>query len=252
MKLVDVHAHLESSRFKDDLDEVIEKCKKAGVEFVINSGTSPERNRECLELSKKYDIVKASFGIYPIGNFSKDIDGEIAWIEEHADECVAVGECGLDFDTEGRKASFEKQKVIFEKQIDLAKRLKKSIVIHSRKAETEAIEILEENGMKDEKVVMHCFCGRKSLIKRCVENGWYFSVPPAIKRWDNFKMLVEMVPLGQLLTETDSPYLGPIGGERNDPSNVAVTIGEVARIKELSVEEVSENIFENAKRVFGL
>ena len=101
--------------------------------------------------------------------------------------------------------------------------------------------------MKD--VVMHCFCGRKGLIKRGVENGWFFSVPPAVVRWESFKMLVEMVPVEQLLTETDSPYLSPVAGERNEPANVGVTVKEIARIKGISVKEVGERIWENAGKL---
>jgi len=247
MKLVDVHCHLESSRFKEDLDEVIERFNEAGGKFVINSGTDPERNRATLKLSEKYDVVKCSFGMYPVGDYN-DVDGELAWIEEHADACVAIGEIGLDFDKGNSDA--EKQEKLFRKMLGLAKKLDKTVVIHSRAAELEAIEILEE--MRMGKVVMHCFCGEKSLIKRCVDNGWSFSVPPVIKRWDNFKMLVEVVPLEQLLTETDAPFLGAVAKERNEPANVVVTIREIARVKGLKEDEVADKIFENAKVLFRI
>jgi len=90
------------------------------------------------------------------------------------------------------------------------------------------------------------------LIRRCVENGWSFSVPPVITRLQHFKMLVEMVPLEQILTETDAPYLSPVAGERNEPANVLVTVKEIARIKGLSEEEVGGKILENAKKLFGV
>ena len=269
MKLIDVHAHLESGKFEGDLDEVIGRCREGGV-VVINSGVNPETNRKSLELAERYpDIVKVSFGMYPVdaiadrfSDFGEegylrhvevyDVDEELAWIEEHADECVAIGEIGLDFKVVENTTDEMKvaQESVFRKVVALAKRIDKPVVIHSRGAELRCVEILEELEMKD--VVMHCFCGKRSLIKRCVENGWFFSVPPAIMRWDNFKMLVELVPLGQLLTETDSPYLSPVAGERNEPVNVAVTVGEIARIKGLSVEDVGEKIFENGEGLFGL
>ncbi|MCK4650378.1 TatD family hydrolase [Candidatus Pacearchaeota archaeon] len=269
MKLVDVHCHLDHARFEKDLDEVIERFEEEGGRYIVSSGVNPSTNRKNLEFAKKYDVVRASFGIYPTDalacelksgeaeGFLRDfehfsVDEELKWIEKHADDCVAVGEVGLDysfkdFQTEGMR---EKQKEVFRKVLDLTKRIRKPVVIHSRKAELDAIEILEEMGM--EKVVMHCFCGKKSLIRRCVENGWSFSVPPVIARLEHFKMLVDMVPLGQLLTETDAPYLSPVVGQRNESANVVVTIGIIAEIKGLSEDEVARNIFENAVKLFGL
>jgi len=248
MKLVDVHAHLEHLKFEKDLDEVVGRFVDAGGKMIISSGTSPEKNREALELSKRFNCVRASFGMYPVGNFGKDIDGELDWIEEHVNDCVAIGEIGLDFDNNSRKEDMERQKELFRKMLKFAKKIGKPVVIHCRKAEVETIEILEE--MKMERVVMHCFCGDESLIKRCVENGWSFSVPPVIMRWSNFKILVEMTPLSQLLTETDSPYLSSVTSKRNEPVNVLVTLKEIARIKGLSVEEVGERIWENAGNLF--
>tara|TARA_Y100000310_G_scaffold337773_1_gene425740 strand:- start:5731 stop:6543 length:813 start_codon:yes stop_codon:yes gene_type:complete len=268
MKLIDIHAHLEHKRFEKDLDKVIERFEKVGGEIVINSGVNPETNRKALELSEKYDVVKVSFGLYPIDALAKeiengeaegflrgieefDVDEELDWIEENADKCVAIGECGLDynwkdFQTEELR---EKQKEVFRKVLVLAKKIDKPVIVHSRKAELDAIEILEELEMK--KVVMHSFNGKKALIRRCVENGWFFSVPPVIKRLQHFQTLVDLVPIEQLLTETDAPYLSPVAGERNEPANVAVTVGEIAKIKELDKREVGEQIFNNAQEIFN-
>ncbi|MAG39765.1 hypothetical protein CMI41_02255 [Candidatus Pacearchaeota archaeon] len=249
MKLIDIHAHLESSRFKD-LDKVITNAKKAGVKYIIQSGTDPKRNRKTLELSKKFDIIKPSFGMYPVGNLSKDIRKEIEWIKEHKKDCIAIGEIGMDFDNHQRKRHHKEQKELFEKMLNLAKELNKPVIIHSRKAERECIEILKQQKMKD--VIMHCFCGRKSLIKEALGAGFYFSIPPAITRWHNFQVLVENVPLTQLLTETDAPYLAPEAGTTNEPKNIAVTIKKIAEIKGLTEKEVADQIWKNAKEVFGL
>jgi TatD DNase family protein len=267
MKLIDIHAHLETKRFEKDLDEVIKRAEKKGVEIIINSGVNPTTNRKSLEFSKQYGIVRASFGLYPIDALAKeiengesnsflrslkefDIDEELNWIEKHKEDCVAIGEVGLDYNWPDFAEHKDKQKEVFEKLIVLAKKIDKVIVVHSRKAELDAVEILEKHEAK--KVVMHCFNGKKSLIKRCIENGWFFSVPPVITRLDHFKMLVELVPLEQLLTETDSPYLSPVAGERNEPANVSVTIEEIAKIKGISKEKVAEQIFNNAKCLFDI
>jgi len=264
MKLIDVHAHLEVKDFEKDLDKVIENARTAGVKMIIASGVNPSTNRKVLEISEKYDLVKVSFGLYPLDAISNqldstsddaeryverfDVDEELAWIEENADKCVAIGEVGLDYKVVEGKDDLQKE--VFEKIIALAKKIDKPLIIHSRKAELDAIDMLESAGVK--KVVMHCFCGKKSLIKRCVELGWFFSVPPKITILEHFKMMVELVPLEQLLTETDAPLMSPVVGERNEPANVAVTIKEIAKIKGLSEEKVSEQIFKNAEELFGL
>ena len=269
MKLIDIHAHLEHARFKEDLKDVVKRFEKIGGKLIIESGINPATNRKALEIAEKYDLVGASFGLYPIDALAKEIergesngflrdieefsvDKELKWIERNADSCIAIGEIGLDynwkeFQTEEMQ---KKQKDTFRKVLDLVRKINKPVVVHSRKAEEDAIEILEE--LKMNRVVMHSFNGRKSLIQRCVNNGWSFSVPPVITRLGHFKMLVDMVPLKQLLTETDSPYLSPVAGERNEPANVIITIEEIARIKKISVEEVSEKIWENAMKVFDL
>lgn len=249
MKLIDVHSHLDDSRFEKDLDEVVGRAKNAGVKIIITSGINPKTNRKILKISEKYDIVKVSFGIYPLSNFNENIDGELKWIEEHKDDCIAIGEIGLDYNSDKAKTKTKKQKEIFRKILNLAKKIDKTVIIHSRKAEEDVIEIMEE--MKMRKVIMHCFNGKKSLIRRCVDNGWSFSVPPVITRLEHFRMLVEMVPIEQLLTETDAPYLSPVAGERNEPANVAVTIKIISEIKGLNEDEVADKIFENGKRLFG-
>jgi len=262
MKLVDIHAHLEHKRFAKDLDKVIKRFEKAGGKYIINSGVNPETNRKALSLSEKYNVVKCSFGIYPIDALAKEIetnqflrdvekfevDEEIKWILENKDKCVAIGECGLDYNWITGKE--KEQKAIFQKVIELAEKLNKPIIIHSRKAEEDAVDILESSKIK--KIVMHCFNGKKGLIKRARDKGWFFSVPPIITRAHHFKNLVSLVPLPQLLTETDSPYLSPIPGERNEPKNVSVSIEEIAKIKNLKKEQAADEIFNNAKGLFGL
>ncbi len=270
MKLIDVHAHLETKRFEKDLKEVVERARKKKM-IVINAGVNPATNRRALEIAEnpKYsDVVKVSFGMYPIDALAKeissgeaegflrdvekfDVDDEIKWIEKNKDKCVAIGEIGLDYNFEDYQTdeAREMQKKVFVKLLKLAKKIDKPVIIHSRKAELDAMEILEKE--KTENVVMHCFSAKKSLIKRGVDNKWFFSVPPVITRLQHFQTLVEMVPLTQILTETDSPYLSPVAGERNEPANVSVTISEIAKIKKISEKEVAEQIWKNAEKVFG-
>jgi len=264
MRLVDIHSHLDHARFEKDLDKVIERAKKAGVETIITSGVNSTTNRLILDLAKKYsDIVQVSFGLYPLDVLAKelesgeadgfprdlepfDLNKELEWIEENKDKCIAIGEVGLDFSFNTGKE--QEQLPVFKKVIELAKKINKPLIVHTRKAEKESLELLEQSGHK--KVILHCFSGRKSLIKQAVDLGFFFSVPPVITRLDHFKTLVEIVPLIQLLTETDAPYLSPIAGERNESANVTVTIGEIAKIKNLSKEEVADQIYKNYEDLF--
>jgi TatD DNase family protein len=270
MRLVDVHCHLEDERFVKDLDEVIKRAKDVGLNAIVVSGANPEANRQVLELTKKYSIIKASFGLYPIDSVVSKFDNlnddyprkmeafdykkELEWIKKNKDVCISIGEVGLELQVIKKNKDFEKIKQaqieVFEAAIKLAEEIKKPLVLHTRGGELEVIEILEKYKPKVP-VILHCFGGRKSLIKRAADNGYYFSVPAVIKRLLHFQTLVEMVDLKQLLTETDAPYLAPVAGERSEPKDVAVTINEIARIKKLSDEEVANQIWENYKLVFN-
>ena len=172
MLLVDVHAHLDHPFFEKDLDQVIERAKKQGVKAIITNGVNPDSNKRVLELTKKYDIVKAAMGMYPIDALQKEAEtGEAPWlqnpftvadclaeIKKHKHDIVAIGEVGMDFAmTENR----ETQREHFQQVIDLAVSIKKPLIVHSRKAETEVVEMLSKSNAK---VLMHCFSGTKKLL----------------------------------------------------------------------------------------
>jgi TatD DNase family protein len=265
MNLIDVHCHLNHDLFKKDLDKVIERAKKVGVTSIVVSGVNPPANKEVLELAKKYPIIKASLGIYPIDALGLakgetglprhtekiDLDSEFKFIEENIDQVISIGEVGMDFHWVSKEDTYDQQAKNFRKIIKFTKKNKKPIVIHSRKAEEECLEILEEE-IKDEiPVVQHCFSGRKSLMTKGVELGHYFSIPPCIVKSFNFQTLVKKVPLSQLLTETDSPWLSPFKDKKNEPAYVLESIKKIAEIKELSVKEVADQIWENYVKVFG-
>lgn len=269
MKFADVHCHLEDERFSNDLDDVVKRAEKAGLNLVVVAGANPEANRAVLDLSKKYSVIRASFGLYPIDavvsrfsglmdDYPRKIDAfdykkELEWIEKNAKGCIAIGEVGLELKViEGHK-DFDKVKQaqieVFGDSIKLAMKLNKPIVVHTRGGELECIEILEK--YKCNKVVLHCFGGKKRLIKRAADNGWYFSVPAVIKRLDHFKTLVSIVPVEQLLTETDAPYLAPVAGERSEPKDVVGTVEEIAKIKGIAKEEAADMIWGNTEKLFG-
>jgi TatD DNase family protein len=265
MKLVDVHCHLNHELYKDDLDEVLERAEKEGVKAILLSGVNPESNKQVLEMCKEYPICKASLGIYPIDALGLapdetglprqigkiNLEEEFAFIEKNKDKIIAIGEVGMDFHWADKEKTYQKQAETFRKIIRFAIKIKKPLVIHSRKAEEECINILEEEIKNNEiPVVQHCFSGRKSLMSRAIELGHYFSIPPNIVVASNFKTLVKKAPISQLLTETDSPYLSPFKGQKNEPAFVIESIKKIAEVKEISVEEAGEAIWKNYGKVF--
>jgi len=260
MNLLDVHAHMDLSPLIEKIDEVVMHAKDAGVKIIISNGTEPASNRVVQELSEKYDIIKPAYGFYPthVQEVSgEELDSELQWIEKN--KPLAIGEVGLDYKfsseenkpdlTESQKEQLiKKQKEGFEKIITLAMKLDIPLIIHSRKAELDVIEMLEEKNVK--KIIMHCFSGKKKLVKRIQENGWMISVPVLVLKLEQFQEMVLTTPLQQLLTETDAPYLGPEPGLTNEPANVALTIKKIAEIKGMNKEEVTDQIFMNFQRMF--
>lgn len=260
MKLVDVHCHLDKDFFGEDVEEVIDRCRKNNC-LAFPVGITPKTNRYVLDLQKKYpDIVYPCLGIYPPDALKKeledkensedleyDIDKELKFIEDNADKIIAIGEVGMDA-KDG--TDLESQEKIFRKTIELAIKLNKPLVIHSRKMEMKVIDILEEYKFK--KIVMHCFGGKHSQIKRIRANKWFFSIPTNIVRDQHFQKIVKETPLSQLLTETDSPFLSPFKDIRNEPIYVIETIKMISKIKNLPELDVATLIRRNVTHLFGV
>jgi len=242
---IDVHCHLDLLK---DIDKVIERARKRNVGIIIANGINFDTNRKVLALAKKFDIVKAALGIYPIDALKmsvKGIDEEIAFIRRNREKIIAIGEVGLDFkESEERK----KQEEILSKFVRLSKEINKPIIVHSRRAEEKCVEILEREMAK--KVVMHCFCGSKKLIKRIVENSWMLSVPTNVNYSTQFQELVKEVTIHNLLCETDAPFLHPLRQRVNSPENVVVSYTKIGEIKDLKLEEVEKRIEGNFKKLF--
>ena len=190
-------------------------------------------------------MIKIALGLYPeeIVNMDElEIENEIKFIEKF--KPFAVGEVGLD----GNYGSEEKQIKWFKEFIILSLKLNKPIIVHTRKMEKESIDILEE--MKAKKVILHCFSGSMKLVERAEKLGYNFSIPPVINHSHHFQELVKRVSITRLLTETDSPYLSNVKGERNEPKNVAFTISKIASIKGMDEKEVENSIYMNYQGLF--
>lgn len=258
--LIDVHSHLMFPQFENDIDEVIERAKKAGIKYILCSGVNHSTNIKALEMAEKYDIIYPSLGIYPLDavgiGHSDDVpnreveqlnvDEEIEFIKRNKDKILTIGEVGLDKLPENPK--LEQQKEVFWKVISLAEKIKKPLVVHTRKAEADCIEILESSKLKN--VVLHCFTGKLKLVKKAEDLGFYLSIPTVVKRLKHFQEVIERTSMDNLLTETDAPYLSPYAGERNEPSYIKETIKIISKIKNISEDETEEKIFSNFQKIF--
>lgn len=251
MELFDSHAHYNDEKF-DGEESIIEEIYKEGVTKLITAGYSLETTKKAIEIAKKYEFVYATAGISP-----NDIEGvteqDLREIEQLAKEkkVVAIGEIGLDY--YWNKENKEQQKKIFIKQIEIANQLNLPIVIHTREAVQDTLQILKEHKTRG---VFHCCPLNIELIKEGLKLGFYisFAGPVTFKNSKNAEQVIEYVPLEKILIETDSPYLSPepLRGRRNDSRNVKYIAQKIAQVKNIPVEEVAKITYENAKKVFNI
>ncbi len=252
--MIDVHCHLEQPNYKNDRNEIIEKCKKQ-LNAVISSCAHPKDFNLTLKLTEKFKgFVFSTVGIHPkhVNEISsKDIDTFIERIKDSRGKIVGIGETGLDYYWIKESKWREKQEELFVQLISLSKELKLPLVIHSRDSYEGTVKILEREDAKS--VMMHMF-GANQLTSRIVENGWYASMNTIVLKSKKHKKVVRDTPIEQLLLETDSPWLAPkdFGSRRNDSTAVRYVAEKIAEIKKVRFEEVDKSTTENAIRFFQL
>lgn len=269
---VDVHCHLIHKKFEGEEDEVASMCKSKGLEYMIVNGLEPTSNRAILELCTRHSYLLPAVGIYPLDAATNyiteenwthdfdppakfDVDAEIDWIDQMAAQkrISAIGECGLDKHYLKDESTMKEQERVLRLLMKLAVKHSLPIILHSRKAERRVFEMLQEERV--EKADFHCFCGKAKLGVQIANAGYYLSIPSALASADpssSFPKLVQALPFDRILTETDSPYMGPVKGTRNDPSTVVEAMEAIARIKGTSVQEAKEQIRNNFQRLFQL
>ena len=258
MEFFDSHAHLDDEKFNEDREELIPEIKKAGITKFISAGYSLEGSIRAIELSKKYDFIYPTCGISPndIPQTEEELWKSLAKIEELIKEnskIVAVGEIGLDYYWE--KENKEMQKLAFIEQIKIANKYDLPIVIHTREAVMDTLEILKENPV-NKKGIFHCCPLNRELVKEALKLEFYisFAGPITFKNSKNANEIIEMVPNDKMLIETDSPYLSPepLRGRRNDPRNVKYIAQKIADVKNMTIEEVAKQTYENAEKIYFL
>ncbi|MBI5892744.1 MAG: YchF/TatD family DNA exonuclease [Deltaproteobacteria bacterium] len=266
--LIDTHAHLDDPKFEKDIDDVIKRAKDAGLEHIITVGCLREKTglKKIIELTEKYEMVYAALGIHP--HDAKDISpspfplpyGERGMFLDEIKELtkknkvVAIGETGLDYYYEHSPKNIQKD--VFIKQINIARELKLPLIIHSREAQNDTLDILKQENVRDIGGVVHCFSGTYEMAKKILDMGLYISFTgvATFPKAENIHELVRKIPIEMLLVETDCPYLAPEPHrwKRNEPSYVKFVAERLAELKKLSYGDAARITTLNAKKLFSI
>lgn len=257
---IDCHNHLADPMFTDDIHNVVDNAREAGVVAALVCAETPPDIPKVLRLCETFpDILLPCLGIHPVQKNADDIERcvtlhdfemAVSEIEKHAHKICAIGEVGLDFQpriTPGAEHK-EAQRAVLKAQVELAAKYDLPLNVHSRSAGRPTIAALKEFGAKN--VLLHAFDGRPSIAMEGVKEGYFFSIPPSIVRSEQKGKLIKQLPMEHILLETDSPALSPVKGERNVPSNVQISCDYIAKEKGLTVQEVKRITTENALKLF--
>ena len=253
--IFDTHAHYDDEAFNEDRDAVLRSLAEHGIEAVVNVGASIQTTKNTLELMKKYPFVYGAVGVHPSETAELN-DHLFDWLRHVAGEkkVVAIGEIGLDYHWDEPEP--ELQKTWFVRQLGLAREKKLPVIIHSRDAAKDTLDIIKAEKAGEIGGVIHCFSYSLEMAKEYLNMGFYLGIGGMVT-FQNAKRVaatVEAIPLEHLLIETDSPYLAPMPmrGKRNDSKNLRYITERIAQIKQISPEEVARVTSANAKKMFGI
>lgn len=264
MGLADVHAHLTHPTLASHEAEILARAAAHGVTTIVVNGLNPGDNEAVRALAARAPVVKPAFGLYPVDAVLTELralgadyprEGDactaeegVAWVRAHVEEAVAVGEIGLD----GYwvpEALWPRQEEVFRALVAIALAADRPIIVHTRKRERRAFEILREMGAV--RVDWHCFGGKVSLARQIAEHGHWLSIPANARRSESFSRMLETLPRERLLLETDCPYLAPDRTRPNEPATVRGTAEYAAELWRCSLAEVEARLAENFAALFG-
>ncbi len=261
MNLIDSHCHIDGEKFDEDRDEVIQNALDAGVSAMLNIGTGSAESdsfEKTLELAEKYDCIYGAVGVHPhdAADYNDEVEKRLIKILESSDKMIAWGEIGLDYYYEHSPRDVQIE--VFRRQINAAKKLDLPIIIHSRDANDETVEILrEECSYKNFRGgIMHCFGGTPEMAKSLMEIGFLISFAGNVtfKKAENLREAAAVVPLEKLLVETDCPYLTPVPfrGKRNEPARVVETAKFLAEFYKVEFEILANQTTGNFEDFFQI
>jgi TatD DNase family protein len=252
---IDTHVHLNADQYDEDLEEVINRALQAKVKYMVVIGFDRKTIKRAISLAEQYDFIYAVVGWHPVDAIDCT-DEDLIWIEELAahPKVVAIGETGLDYHWD--KSPRNVQQDLFRKQIRLAQKVDLPIVIHNRDATEDVVRILQEEHAEITGGVMPCYGGSVETAKLCIDLNFMISLggPVTFKNAKKPKEVATEIPLEFLMVETDAPYLAPhpLRGKRNEPALVVLVAEEIARLKNISIEEVAKVTTENALKFYKI
>ncbi len=256
MKLIDTHAHLTFEELENQIDDVLARSVEAGVTRWITVGTDKEHNEKVLLLVGRHENLWAGLGYHPhCASDITDADMELLKKQAHDAKVVALGECGLDYYYMNSAA--ESQKPIFRQHLDIAAELQKPVIIHTREAFEDTMNILDEYAGKLKNVVIHCYGGDAEQTRSLLNRGFYISFTGTVtfKRSEALREVAKMIPLDRLMIETDCPYISPhpVRNIRpNEPALLIHTAQCLADLHGVSIEDFSQIVTKTSEQFFSL
>ena len=251
--IFETHAHYDDNQFDEDRVELLHSLYENGIEKVVNIGVDVDNSKHIIELATEYDFMYVAVGVHPneVGKLTDSDIEELRALSSDA-KVVAIGEIGLDYYYPEPPRDIQKR--WFEAQIELAKSVHLPMVIHSREAAKDTIDIMGATHAKEAGGVVHCYSYTKEFAREFLNMDFYFGIGGVVtfKNAKKLKEAVEYIPIDKLLLETDSPYLAPepYRGKRNSSLYIPYIAQAIADIKHISVEEVMDITCENAKKMY--
>ncbi len=252
---VDSHAHLFYPNFNGEVEQIIQRAKTAGVDYILVPATDLASSAQAIDLAEQFDMVYAAVGVHPhdTNEWEDLLIPKLEKLAQHP-KVVAIGEIGLDYYYDFSPK--EKQIHAFKKQIDLALKVNKPIIVHNRQSNDDIMEIIREYKDSGLRAHFHCFAGNVEEAKELIAMRHFISFTGNItfKKADNIRKIVSQLSVEDMLLETDSPFLTPVPyrGKRNEPSYITFIAEKLAELKHLRIEDVARTTSYNAYRLYGI
>ena len=253
--IFETHAHYDDEQFDAGREALLASLPDCGIKRVVNIGASIASTRNSIELAEKYDYIYAAVGVHP-SEIAELNEERIAWLKEltKLEKVVAVGEIGLDYYWDKEPDVQDRQRYWFRRQMDLAREANLPIIVHSRDAAADTMQVMKEAHAEEIPGVIHCYSYSPEMAQEFIKMGYYIGVGGVVtfKNAKKLKETVEQIPLGRILLETDCPYMAPEPnrGKRNDSRNIPYIVAKIAELKQTTAEEVERITWQNAMNFY--